>query len=139
MRRTRRGDVTLLEKLGGLILSDKPDFRLWTSYFARVRQLPEGFHPVSIALYGSRWVKVPASMREFAPDKEMLKAEDWREQYEAKMNELISHGGVPELLAELPTNSVLVCHEKDPAECHRTILAGMLREHFGIQIEEWTP
>jgi len=43
------------------------------------------------------------------------------------------------ILSAIRTDSVLLCHEKDPSECHRSILAKILREQFGVEIEEWSP
>lgn len=39
------------------------------------------------------------------------------------------------MLDKLQDNAVLCCWEKDPAKCHRSLLAGWLREH-GIECEE---
>ena len=117
----------------------KRELHLWTSYFARVKKLPEGFKPVSIALYGSRWVKVPDRIQKFAPTKDMLTADDWREQYEALVRSIIERGEMEPILDALDPNTVLLCHAKDPNECHRTILANILREEFAVRIEEWTP
>lgn len=39
------------------------------------------------------------------------------------------------LVATLPNQAVLCCWEKDPAECHRSVLAGWLNDN-GIPTEE---
>ena len=70
-------------------------------------------------------------------------ANNWHEAYLADLNQRFPR---PELLRQAledicreTPDPILCCYEKDPAECHRSILAAFIKEKLGIEVSEWQP
>lgn len=57
---------------------------------------------------------------------------DWRERYQKLWR--LSGELLSERLRALSSPLALLCAEKDPAECHRTLIAEYLREHYSAAI-----
>ncbi|MDL2268858.1 DUF488 domain-containing protein [Desulfosarcina sp. OttesenSCG-928-A07] len=77
----------------------------------------------------------------FAPSNPWAK--DWQSSY---LSDLKSRFPTPESLrvylegiCRERQNPILCCYEKNPAECHRSILAAYIQEKLGITVPEWTP
>ncbi len=82
---------------------------------------------------GNLWV------RELAPSNPW--ADDWAAAYRRDLETRFPQGrGLRELLAGIEASvpdPVLCCYEKDPATCHRSVLAEYIREHLGMEVNEW--
>lgn len=95
--------------------------------YSIARSQPKGMHL-------PRLVELAPSANVFnAMKKGVLKWEEYTEQYLERLafNEYI----VLRKVRGLRDNAVLCCWERDPAKCHRSLLARWLREH-GIECEE---
>ena len=58
--------------------------------------------------------------------------DDWKEKY---IESLSSKGKALEELHELILScpTALMCYEKDPSDCHRSILSAVLRARYGLE------
>lgn len=106
-----------------------------TSYFAS--KAPRE-RKVAIAKYAPPYWKGPSAPK-LAPSNP--KAENWQESYLSDLQERFPDGeGLAEYLAEIAKetpNPILCCYEKNPGECHRSVLASYVKEHLGIEMPEW--
>ena len=70
-------------------------------------------------------------------------AKDWKGSYLHDLKDRFPGGqGLKELFEEIQTQAkdpVLCCYEKEPADCHRSLLAEYVYETIGINITEWQP
>jgi uncharacterized protein (DUF488 family) len=57
---------------------------------------------------------------------------DWWPRYEALLD--ACGGLLTERLANIPGPLCLLCAEKQPAECHRTLVAAWLAQHTGVDV-----
>ena len=125
-----------------------------TSYFGKVKKLPENIIPVSIAAITPRWFQ-GKSYKQLAPTFELLN--DWKigavteekytERYNAQLERLDPKEVAEELKYFLPAICVsaafwedpnlsiaLLCYERD-GFCHRHLAANWFTE-YGIRCEE---
>lgn len=113
---------------------------IYTTYYAKLSKLPPSIRPISISVGCpvAGLLRIP----ELAPDWDAVQAYkqtgDWaafRTAYLAKLNAI-----PPARLATLfPAGDIaLVCYEKDPTVCHRSIMAEWLGERLGVTIKEWS-
>lgn len=108
-----------------------------TSYFAS--KAPKE-RKVCIALKRPRFFhKGGLVVKELAPSDPW--ATEWQAAYLADLSSRFPAGrGLLELLngiAAQVQDPILCCYEKNPAECHRRILAQFVFDHLGISITEW--
>lgn len=105
-----------------------------TSYFGS--KAPKG-RKVCIAKWNRFWTGARAP--KLAPSNP--KAENWQEAYLADLEERFPGGeGLAEYLADIAAKTpepILCCYEKDPADCHRSVLAEFVKKHLGICMPEW--
>lgn len=118
----------------------------YTTYFARLKQLPANIVPVAICAKVPEWYTGLTYSR-LAPTYEILKA--WKKYGDVKaytdkfyrevLDNLIPHIVCAEL-AELTLSMdiALVCYETSNKFCHRHLIASWLRE-AGIGCCEWEP
>ncbi len=109
---------------------------LQTSYFSS--KAPKE-RKVCIAKWNRFWSGPRAAY--FAPSNP--KATDWqaafRADFEARFpTPEVLHANLQHLCKETP-DPILCCYEKDPADCHRSILAAFIQEKLGITVGEWAP
>ena len=113
-----------------------------TGYFYNMSKYKEaGFTPVCIARFPPKGLenkcyKIP----ELAPSAKLLQqfkdrtgtgAHNLDEEYNrGYINEV--EGKIREALVKLGTikNPILLCYEKDPSQCHRSLLANYINEHY---------
>lgn len=120
--------------------------KIYTSYFARIRQLPPSIVTISISLYppkgyqGIRYTKL-------APTDQILreyKAGGSIERYTAAyQRDVLSKLDPVALVANLEDyfggkDISFVCYEKSGDFCHRHLVAEWLRA-AGFPVEEWRP
>jgi hypothetical protein len=113
---------------------------LMTSYFASRKHatLPA----VSIASYAPKWWK-PARGRLTEPSlvwrhfrtRKAFEG-DWREDYRDQLAGMLEDGSLQAALDRMPEGAVMLCWEKDPATCHRTVLANFLTSHGLADVRE---
>lgn len=117
--------------------------KIYTSYFARARQLTaKGIVPVSIAqkpphwYYGARTLTV-------APTPSILYTTKSDEEYTRRFKtEVLGHADARRFADELKELSggkdvALCCYEKPTEFCHRQLVAEWLREELGEDVTEW--
>lgn len=81
--------------------------------------------------------------QDFAPLDPWAKG-DWRARYRAEIaarypTDEALRAALDEVAAMVPDGPVLCCYERDPGECHRRVLAEIVRERLGVDIPEWPP
>lgn len=108
--------------------------KIYTSYFARAKRLPDGIVPVSISLWPPRDYS-GARTQLLAPSKGILseyKANpDWGRYVERFSAEILSQRDAAAVIGILEGMSggkdvCLLCFEKDPSACHRSLVAEWL-------------
>lgn len=127
---------------------------LYLSYFARLKQ-GKG-RKISIAQFNPNWLKegdIDDHLKELAPSKDLLLDYKYRELpwdkytkrylkqlsnfYRYKDNKLQTRSDLKQLLEWLDEgeNITLYCYERNGEQCHRYILADLIKE-FGYKVEE---
>lgn len=111
---------------------------MYTTYFAKAKQLPDTANLVSIArktpvgFPGKRYMQL-------APTSQMLyevKQTNNKEKYTQQFRELLSKLNVHEVVKELGEDAILTCYEGYDKFCHRHIVADWLRES-GYEVSEY--
>ena len=112
---------------------------IFTSYFGNVKKLKQaGIVPVSIARYNPKWFN-GLRIIELAPKSNMLRMSN--EEYDPKYRAIL-RGLNPKKIVEkieILGNGkpvALLCYEKDPLECHRSMVADWLK-NAGYDSDEW--
>ena len=71
------------------------------------------------------------------------RARDWRQAYRLDMASRFADGpqlrDYPTGIARATPHPTLCCYERQPEDCHRSVLAGILREMLGWEVHEWQP
>lgn len=119
---------------------------IYTSYFAKVKQLQEsGFNNlVCVAGYAPKFFYDTPNAR-FYPD--LAPRKDWfwewknkhlsNDWYIAKYNETVLSKLNPEKVVEdLGDNAVMLCYEKPGDFCHRHLIADWIAKNTGMTVEE---
>lgn len=119
---------------------------IYTSYFAKVKQLQEsGFNNlVCVAGYAPKFFYDIPNAR-FYPD--LAPRKDWfwewknnrlsNDWYVEKYSETVLSKLNPENVVEdLGDNAVMICYEKPGDFCHRHIIADWLHKNTGIEVKE---
>ncbi|MBF0350915.1 MAG: DUF488 family protein [SAR324 cluster bacterium] len=94
-----------------------------------------GFSQIAVMRSPQHWwrgLKTPVGAPSYALLKGNSKGKPWREAY---LDE-ISKVDVMEYVREYGEKAVLYCCEKDPKDCHRSVLAEFLALHLNKQIPE---
>lgn len=95
---------------------------------------------VGIAKYPPRYWKGPCATL-LAPSNP--RARDWRQAYRLDMAGRFAAG--PQLrdylmgIARVTPRPILCCYERQPEDCHRSVLADILREMLDWEVDEWRP
>lgn len=115
--------------------------KVYTSYFANIRNMPSDIEPIAISLYTPQFYQGKKAL-EFAPSKEILNLYknmeigdfEYRQMY---LDLLLSRYDLfDKWISYFKENKVaLVCYEGRGKFCHRHILAELLTE-LGFDIEE---
>lgn len=115
---------------------------IYTSYFARLKDIPEKYVPVSIALKTPEFYK-GLTYKKLAPTKEILyqyKQDSDFDKYTEEFNsQILENRDVMEVLRDLLAltgsyDIVLLCYEK--GTCHRHLVSKWLRDN-GVKCEEY--
>ena len=117
---------------------------IYTTYFAKVKNLPETITPVSIARKSPDGWK-GLTYTKLAPTKEILS--DWKENKNSSnymhqySKQVLDKLHIDEVLAELyalanTADIALVCYEKPEDFCHRHFVADWFKES-GFDAEEY--
>lgn len=122
---------------------------IYTSYFAKLKSLPDNIIPISICGKAPNWYK-GLQYKKLAPKYDFFMK--WKENHdndyyikcfnEQVLDKLKSEGVVAEL-SKMAGNSnnnfehiCLICYEKPSDFCHRHLVADWLNEE-GFKCEEW--
>lgn len=117
---------------------------IFTSYFAKLREILPNFVPIAICRYPPKWYR-GLIYKELAPSSNLLNtwngggitAEDYIRIYETEvLNHLNPHTVVSELTKMADGHDiVLLCYEKTGDFCHRHLVADWLNS-AGYECEE---
>lgn len=121
---------------------------IYTSYFAKYKELPEDLTAVSICRFTPWWVGDMSSYTKLAPTTNLLLGykhgrvtkEEYIEEYK---RETLYRVPVPKILEELTallqeghTGIVLFCYEKPHDFCHRHIVAEHITKYSDLTVGE---
>lgn len=124
-------------------MNSKPQYRIYTTYFANLKNVPENSVVVSIAQFNPRGVNIP-QCKDLAPSAELLtaykKGQVNEQAYTATfMQQLASLPNLAQIKAHMAKytadqdkNLVFVCYEGKNKFCHRHLVAQFFSE-FGIK------
>ncbi|XDD52514.1 DUF488 family protein (plasmid) [Leptospira sp. WS92.C1] len=112
--------------------------KIYTSYFANVRNLSENIVPISIARYARHW----EGFKYFplAPDGETLKMplREYTEKFHSKLSKLNVKNIIEELKAISDESDIaLLCYEKPGDFCHRRLVAEWIEKETGMVVPEY--
>ncbi len=111
---------------------------LYTSYFAKLKSLPDNIVPISICSKAPDWYK-GLQYKKLAPKYDFFMK--WKKDHDDDhfikcFNEQVLLGlNAPEILCELQSlagvnkDIVLLCYEKSTDFCHRHLVSNWFREH----------
>lgn len=114
---------------------------IYTSYFAKLRTIPDSIKPIAISNSVPKNVTIP-KLTMLAPawvnvDRFKKKQIGW-EEFERLYTEQLERLDFANLMQHVPKGDVVfLCYEKDPNVCHRVILARWLGCKLGCEITEW--
>ena len=121
---------------------------IYTSYFAKLKSLPEGVIPISICGKAPEWYK-GLQYKKLAPKYDFFIK--WKENHDDNyyiehfqsdvLDKLSVTDVVRDLINMLPDRSskhniALICYEKPSDFCHRHLVADWLNKN-GFRCEEW--
>ena len=121
---------------------------IYTSYFAKLKSLPEGVIPISICGKAPEWYK-GLQYKKLAPKYDFFMK--WKENHDDNyyiehfqsdvLDKLSVTDVVRDLINMLPDRSskhniALICYEKPSDFCHRHLVADWLNKN-GFRYEEW--
>lgn len=118
---------------------------IYTSYFAKIRSLPQSIVPISIALKSPTYFQ-GLQYKVLAPSSSILY--DWKFNGSSKevytrrfFDEILNNLSCEQVVSELKEMSggkdiALVCYEKSSDFCHRHLVAEWLKSN-GIECQEW--
>lgn len=124
---------------------------IYTSYFAKLKSLPESVIPISICAKAPSWYK-GLQYKNLAPTYDILmkyKHDGNNEDYIKTFNEqILSRLNASKVIFELGSladrgntnysfDICLICYEKSSDFCHRHLVAEWLRK-YGYDCKEWT-
>lgn len=121
----------------------KEIMKIYTSYYARIRQLPENVIPISIAISTPKFYS-GLVYKKLAPTYDILnhwKAEHNIEDYIKQFEKILQALSVEEVIKDLfvmgkGNDVALICYEKPTDFCHRHLVADWLTEQ-GYPCEEF--
>lgn len=118
---------------------------IYTTYFAKLRSLPDDITPISICAWPPSFYK-GLQYKLLAPPAELLRdfketgnTEEYIRRYNAAVLAKLDPAETVTRLQNLtgkPGDVALICYEKSGDFCHRNLVAAWLRS-AGIPCEEW--
>lgn len=118
--------------------------KIYTGYFARMKDYPKDVVPIAICAKTPDWY-TGLYYPKLAPSYDILMAYknhviDWATYTKRFNNEILSYLDAQRVVRALAILSggqdiVLLCYERDENLCHRSLVAKWLRE-FGYEVEE---
>lgn len=119
--------------------------KIYTSYFANLRKIPDYIVPISICRKSPTGYS-GLEYKGLAPSFSLLSA--WKKEhneqaYQKVYKNILKHLNPCAIFDDLSNMSqgkdvVLVCYEHPSKFCHRHLVAGWLNE-YGYNVEEWAP
>ncbi len=113
--------------------------RIYTSYF---NSKAPAERKVCIAK-SARFFSGPRA-KELAPSNPWAGG-DWKRAYLIDLDSRFGALGMLDLKQYLSAihnrtpNPILCCHEANPENCHRSVLAAYIEKYLGIPVSEWSP
>ena len=116
---------------------------IYTTYFAKLRKLPDNIEPISIAIYpirnwsGKQYKKLAPTAQILSDYKKTGDEIAYTEKYQTRLSRLDADEVVKELRALAKDKDIaLVCYEKPSDFCHRHLVAKWLKAE-GYEVEEF--
>ena len=119
--------------------------KIYTSYFAKLKKLPNDIIPISICGKVADWYK-GIQYKTLAPKygffmewKQTHDNEFYIKHFKSKVLDLLKADEVVSKLSELSNGKdvALICYEKPSDFCHRHLIANWSNEN-GYDVEEWS-
>lgn len=107
---------------------------IYTSNYASVKKLPEGYVPIAISVGPPKWFNGKVDKR-LAPTWEIMKKP--RAVYDDLFSKRLNELNPQKLYDELPDKAVLLCYESHNDWCHRRMVAEWLEENLNIVVPEY--
>lgn len=107
---------------------------MFTSNYARAKQIPAGHSPISISIKPPYWWKGQHCL-ELCPTVEMLSMN--RADYDARFEAILTKLDPRTLFEKLGDSSVLLCFETPNTWCHRRRVAEWFEQSLGIVVPEF--
>lgn len=113
---------------------------IYTTYFARLKGLPSAIVPVAVSSTVPKGIEILHTAALAPPWDAVLdykyngNRELFRERYYKALSR-VDQSVFDALLGLGPV--ALVCYEKDPQQCHRSLLGEWLKEHYNVEVAEW--
>ena len=120
--------------------------KIYTSYYGKLRSLPDTITPISIAAKKPNNLKIK-EYKKLAPKwtffQEWKKNQDNDFYIQHFYDEVLNNLNPSKVLEELTNLSdgkdiALICYEKSGDFCHRYLVSKWLMEYFDIDIQEWS-
>lgn len=124
-------------------MNSKPQYRIYTTYFANLRNVPENSVVISIAQYNPKGINIPRFI-DFAPGQGLLtmykQGEITEQEYTERYMQMLSNlpnlakirAHMAKYTADQDKSLVFVCYEGKNKFCHRHLVAQFFSE-FGIK------
>ena len=127
--------------------------KIITTYFSKMAKIPDDYVKIIITRYPPKWLDIKNTPRCFlakcfSPSSDILmkykKDLDW-DDYVERFNHQIKYSAEYKRVSQLLVNNIntkgskyaLICFEKDPSRCHRTLVAENIKSRFGIEYNEF--
>lgn len=120
--------------------------KIYTSYYGKLRNLPDTITPISIAAKKPNNLKIK-EYKKLAPKwtffQEWKKNQDNDFYIQHFYDEVLNNLNPSKVLEELTNLSdgkdiALICYEKSGDFCHRYLVSKWLMKYFDIDIQEWS-
>lgn len=114
---------------------------IYTTYYANLKNIPTDAVIYAISNGVPAGITIPhlwQAVPSWGDVQQYKRTGDW-EQFRSRYVQLLEFRK-PSAWSELINSSkdiVLVCYEKCPDRCHRSLLAKWLNEHYGLCVTEW--
>ena len=113
---------------------------IYTTYYAKLRDVPEGARVFSISNSQPEGMSLPQLWQvipSWSDVQQYKQSGDWETFVNRYIQRLDSVDKVTLLPHLVDGDVVLVCYEKDASRCHRSILAEWITQEFCFPVKEW--
>lgn len=124
-------------------MNENMNFKVYTSYFGNMKNLvAANIEPVGISVFPPSWFN-GRSLLMLAPTSQMLRLStpEYNRQFKQRLA-LLDSSKVVDLLKGINRvtgkDIAMCCFEKNPVDCHRSMVSRWLNAKEGMDVQEWT-